>query len=145
MNEYLNFRFRVFEVIPTSSTCIHMFIICVSSTCFIYFIFVCLWHCECVHIWHEFILNISKCIQSNFETHFRMLRHVEKPWQRRNTNFLWCNIYFDFIATMFFILVKIIENCWLVCHFGWDDPKLVFVTQATWYVMTFCSFIKFTV
>ena len=41
-------EFRAFELTPTSSTCIHTFIICVSSFCFILFIFVHVWYCECV-------------------------------------------------------------------------------------------------
>ena len=39
--------------------------------------------------------------------HFRMLRYVEKPWQRWNTTFFWCNIYFDFIATVFLFLWRL--------------------------------------
>ena len=45
-------------------------------------------YCESVPIWQGCIVNISKTIYNNFETHFGMLRYVEKPWQRRNTNFL---------------------------------------------------------
>ena len=73
-----------------------MFLICVSSSCFILFVSCAsgtvnlLWS---VHIWHECISNISKSICNHFEMHFKMLRYAEKPWQRWNTKTLVTKIF----------------------------------------------------
>ena len=67
-----------------SSHCIDMFIICVSGSFF--FVHISgqgtVNELQSVHVWYECILNISKAIYSIFETHFRILKDVEKPWQR---------------------------------------------------------------
>ena len=102
MNEYLNFEFRAFEVIPTS--CIHMFTICISSTCFIYFIFVCLWHCECVWkcsylAWMHFLY--FKNYLQQFWKAFQNAKICQKALAKAKHQFFAMQ-YFNFLASVFY-------------------------------------------
>ena len=71
-----------------------MFVICVSSSCFIRFESACFWYCECVIkcsylAWNECNVHISQTICNHFKMHLRKLRYVQLMIVDKMSPFLW--------------------------------------------------------